>query len=222
MEAVKTMIYDQDLPMHLWAEATRTAVYVHNIIYHSALGFKTLEEMFTRKKPEASHLKIFGCPVYVHIPKEKRTKLDPSGKKGIFVGYYEVSKGFKIYIHGFHHMEISRDVTFDEEAALKRSGKCQHEEVYEEDVPPRNVEKTSLPEDEVPEEHDMTEPQEPPTMEISLKRKSALAREIIQEAERYGAPEGSTRISKKPRTFSIYIVALMCDLVDQEPTTRKK
>ena len=53
------------------------------------------------------------------MPKEKRTKLDPSGKKGIFVEYYEVSKSFRICIPGFHHMEISRDVTFDEEAALK-------------------------------------------------------------------------------------------------------
>ena len=92
MEAMKTMIYDQDLLMHLWAEAARTVVYVRNRISHSALGFKTLEEMFTRNKPEVSHLKIFGCPVYVHITKEKRTKLDPSGKKGIFVGYCEVSK----------------------------------------------------------------------------------------------------------------------------------
>ena len=104
MEAVKTMIYDQDIPMHLWAEAARTAVYVQNTISHSALGFKTLEYMFTGKKPEVSHLKIFGCPVYIHIPKEKRTKLDPSRKKGIFVGYYEVSKEFRIYIPGFHHM----------------------------------------------------------------------------------------------------------------------
>ena len=140
MEAVKTMIYDQDLPMHLWAEATRTVVYVQNRISHNTLGFKTPEEMFTGKKPEVSHLKIFGCPVYIHIPKEKRTKLDPSGKKGIFVGYCEVSKAFRIYTLGFHHMEISRDVTFDEETALKRSRKCQHEEVYEEETSPRNKE----------------------------------------------------------------------------------
>ena len=65
MEAVKTMIYDQDLPMHLWAEAARTDVYVQNRISHSAFGFKTSEEMFTGKKLEVSHLKIFGCPVYV-------------------------------------------------------------------------------------------------------------------------------------------------------------
>ena len=101
------MIYDQYLPMHLWVEAARTVVYVQNRISHSALGFKTPEEIFTGKKTEVSHLKIFDCPVYIHIPKEKRTKLDPSGKKGIFVGYCEVSKAFRIYISGFHHMEIS-------------------------------------------------------------------------------------------------------------------
>ena len=112
--------------------------------------------MFTGKKPEVSHLKISGCLVYVHIPKEKRTKLHPSEKKGIFVGYCEVSKEFKIYIPILHHIEISRDVTFDEETTLKRSRKCQHEEVYEEDAPPRNVEATFLPKDETPEDHDMT------------------------------------------------------------------
>ena len=92
MEAVKTVIYDQDLPMHLWAEAARTVVYVHNRISHSALGFKTPEEMFTGKKPEVSHLKIFGCPVYIHIPKEKRTKLDPSGKKGYLLDIVKYPK----------------------------------------------------------------------------------------------------------------------------------
>jgi hypothetical protein len=30
MEAMKTMIHDQDLPMCLWAEATMATVYVHN------------------------------------------------------------------------------------------------------------------------------------------------------------------------------------------------
>ena len=87
MEEMKTMIHDQDIPMPLWAEVTRTTVYVHNRLSHSFLGFKTREEMLTGKRPEVTHLNIFGFPVYVHIPKEKRTKLDPSGKKGIFVGY---------------------------------------------------------------------------------------------------------------------------------------
>ena len=41
MEEVNTMIHDQDLPMHLWDEATRKTVYVQNRLSHNALGFKT-------------------------------------------------------------------------------------------------------------------------------------------------------------------------------------
>jgi len=77
MEVVKAMIHDQDLPMHLWEEATRTVVYVQNRISHRALANKTQEEMFTGVKPEVSHLKIFGSLVYIHVPKDKRSKLDP-------------------------------------------------------------------------------------------------------------------------------------------------
>jgi transposase InsO family protein len=138
MEAVKTMIHDQDLPMFLWEEPTKKIVYVQNRLSHSALGFKTLEQIFSRKNLEVSHLKIFGCLVFVHIPKEKRTKLDPSVKKRIFVGYCEVSKAFRVYIPSYHHIEINEDVTFDEDATLKKSRRCQLEEVYEEEpVAPR-------------------------------------------------------------------------------------
>jgi hypothetical protein len=227
---VKTMIHDQDLPMCLWEEATMAAVYVQNQLSHSALGLKTLEEMFTGKKPEVSHLKIFGCPVFIHILKEKRNKLEPSGKKGIFVGYCEVSKAFRIYIPGHHHIEISRDVTFDEDATLKKSRRCHLEEVYEEEpVIPRTAvrevpratepvrEVVTSPDEEILEDHDILEVQEPPQMTILHKRKPAWAREIIQDGEKYGVPEGTTRQVKIPKPFSSY-TALMCDLLEEEPT----
>ena len=140
MEEVKIMIHDQDLPIHPWDEEPRTTVYVQNIVSHSSLGFKTPKEMYIGNKCEVRHLKIFSCPVYVHILEEKRTKLDHYGKKGIFVGYYEISKTFRIYISTFHHIEISMDVTFDEVTYLKKYRRCQLEEVHEEDVPPIMVE----------------------------------------------------------------------------------
>ena len=60
----------------------------------------------------------------------------------------------------------------------------------------------------------------------SHKRRLAWAREIIQYAENYGAPKGILRESKRPRLYSSQ-VALMCNLVDEEPTcfeeaTKKK
>ena len=75
-------------------------MYVQNRTPHKVLENKTPEEIFSGKKPEVSHLIIFGCTVYIHIPKEKRTKLDPSIKKGIFVGYSESSKAYRIYFPG--------------------------------------------------------------------------------------------------------------------------
>jgi hypothetical protein len=143
---------------------------VKNQLSHSALGFKTPEEMFTGKNPKESHLKIFGCPVFIHIPKEKRNKMEPSGKKGIFVGYCEDSKAFKIYIPGHHHIEINMNVTFDKDAALKKSRRCQLEEVYEEEpVAPKVAESVrevprvaelvrevlTSPDEEIIEDHDI-------------------------------------------------------------------
>ena len=100
MEAVKDMIHDQDLPMHLWEEATKNTMYVQNRSPHKVLENNTLEEMFLGEKLEVIHLRIFGCPIFVHAPKEKKTKLDPSGNNGIFVGYSDTSKAYMIYIPG--------------------------------------------------------------------------------------------------------------------------
>jgi hypothetical protein len=135
--------------------------------------------MFTEKKPEVSHLKIFGCPVFIHIPKENRNKLDPSGNKRIFVGYCEVSKALKIYIPGQHHIDINMDVTFDEDVVLKKSKLCHLEELYEEEpvIPstamrevPRAAkpvrEVITSPDEELLEYHDIVEVQEPPQMTI--------------------------------------------------------
>jgi len=65
-----------------------------------ALDFKTPEEVFTGKKPDVSQFRIFGCPVYFHVPKEKRNKLDASRNKGTFVGYNETSKAYITYVPG--------------------------------------------------------------------------------------------------------------------------
>jgi hypothetical protein len=54
-------------------------------------------------------------------------------------------------------------------------------------------------------------------MTISHRRNLAWARKLIQDGEKYGAPEGTMRQSKKPKPFSSYM-ALMCDLIEKEPT----
>ena len=57
----------------------------------------------------------------MHVPKEKRTKLEPSWRKGIFVGYSKTSKAYRIFIPGEKNIELSRDVIFEEHLAFKRA-----------------------------------------------------------------------------------------------------
>ena len=66
------------------------------MIPHKILRNLTPEEDFIGVKPEVGHLRIFGCPIYMHVTKEKKTKIEPSGRKGTFVGYSESSKAYKI------------------------------------------------------------------------------------------------------------------------------
>jgi hypothetical protein len=108
------MMNDQNLSMLLWGEATMIVIYVQNRTPHCILNNMTLEEAFFEKKRSVEHLRIFGCLVYIHVPKDKRKKLEPSEKKGIFVGYIESSKAYRIYVPGQQKVEINRDVTFDE------------------------------------------------------------------------------------------------------------
>ena len=86
---------------------------------------KTPKEVFSGIKPEGGHLRIFGWPVYIHVPKEKRTKMEPLGKKGVFVWYSENSKAYRIYVPSQRKIEVRRDVNFHEEAAFKKSRELQ-------------------------------------------------------------------------------------------------
>jgi hypothetical protein len=95
----------------------------------------TPEEVFSGKKPNVEHLIIFRCLVYFHIPKDTRNKLEPSRKKGIFMGYSESSKAYRIYIPEQHKIKVSRDVTFNEKMAFKKSiEETIEEEEYEEPI----------------------------------------------------------------------------------------
>ena len=153
--------------------------------------------------------------MYIHIPKEKRTKLDPSGRKGIFVGYSESSKAYRIYFPGFKKIDIRRDVTFDEDTAYNKSRKRPAEDPEELEAP--RIHGTTMKEVTQEEDQEFEEPQEhvdPPQEKNSHKRKPAWVQQAIQGAERYGVPEENHRERKRTRSCSGY-VALLCDFIDK-------
>jgi hypothetical protein len=71
-----------------------TACYLVNRSPSSALYDKTPQEVWTGKEPSLTHLKVFGCDAYVHVPNEYKSKLDKKVGKCIFIRY---KYGLKVY-----------------------------------------------------------------------------------------------------------------------------
>jgi hypothetical protein len=80
------MLNEKNLPNYFWAEAVATAIYIMNRTPTAVVHGMTPEEKFTGKKPDVSHLRMFGCITYVHVLDEKRSKLDQKAEKCIFIG----------------------------------------------------------------------------------------------------------------------------------------
>ena len=57
----------------------------------------TPEEAFSGKRPDISHLRIFGSPVYIHVTKDARKNLEPTVEVWIFLGYTETPHNYHVY-----------------------------------------------------------------------------------------------------------------------------
>ena len=81
----------------------------------------TPEEAFTGKKPDISHLNIFGSLSYIHVTKDARKKLEPTAEVGIFVGYTETPHNYRVYFPDSQMTVVQRDIKFNEVKAMKLS-----------------------------------------------------------------------------------------------------
>lgn len=134
----------------------------------------------------------------MHVPKDKRSKLDPSGKKGIFVGYDESSKAYRVYIPGYRQIKTSRDATFDEDTAFSRWKQNHSNEIHDEESKAPKVTDTDA-EEHVLEDHDMVEPQklvDSPREVVTYKRRPTWAHEMQKSM---GLQMGLSENAKDPK-----------------------
>jgi hypothetical protein len=208
--SARAMIHDQDLPMFLWAEACNTTIYVQNKSPHRILGDKTPEEAFTGVKPEIGHLRIFGCPVYIHVPVEKRTKLEPSGEKGIFVGYNETSKAYRIFIPAQRKTIVSRDVKFEENLASRKSHELPPVAEDEEQEAPKGEQRSEA----------SSSGSQPSGGEEELAPSSSVRRprwfeQTLKDAQEHvEAPRSTVRESRPPKKFPNFM-ALISNVIEE-------
>ena len=110
----RSMLHHAGLDKSFWAEAAMTAIYIKNRLPSPKIEAKTPYQVVNKVTPNVKHMRVFGCLAYVLTPREKRLKWDPKARPGIFMGYEESSKAYRVYDIEGAKVVISRDVNFDE------------------------------------------------------------------------------------------------------------
>jgi hypothetical protein len=114
MECARSMILAQGLGLEFWGEAVNTTVYIKNPCPTKALDSKTPQETCSGRKPDVSHLKVFGCKAFAHVLDEKRTKLESKSMPCAFLGCYKGTKAYRLMCVETKKIIKSRDVVFIE------------------------------------------------------------------------------------------------------------
>lgn len=109
----RALLKQRGMPAVFWGEAVLTAVYILNRSPTKALDGRTPYEAWHGRKPAVSHLRVFGCLAFAkelgHIG-----KLDDRSTPGVFIGYAEGSKAYRILDPKTQRVRTARDVVFNE------------------------------------------------------------------------------------------------------------
>ena len=94
-------MFEAHVPNSFLARSVATATYLANRLPTKSLQFKTpLETIQTHTTISSSHSlppRVFGCVVYIHLPKQARNKLKPRVVKCDFIGYEVHQKGYRCF-----------------------------------------------------------------------------------------------------------------------------
>ena len=113
-EDISAMLYEAQLPPSFWGEALAAQIHVWNRLPTSSLKGMTPHEAWFKRKPDISHLRVWGCLAYVFVQKDKRCLLQPHMEKCVFVGYPSGYKGWKFYNPTTQKYIICERAEFDE------------------------------------------------------------------------------------------------------------
>ena len=111
VEIARAMI--RGLPEFLWEYAIAHASYLRNRAYTKSLKGQTPYEKWFKNKPNISHLREFGAPVWVLLQGQKQPrKMETKSRRRIFVSYDDGSKSIKYYNAETRKVLISRNIRF--------------------------------------------------------------------------------------------------------------
>lgn len=97
MNMVRSILNEKGVPKRFWPEAVIWAVHILNRSPTSVLKEKTPEEMWSGVKPTLDYFRVFGCLTHVHVPDQRRKKLDDKSIMCMLFGVSKESKGYRLY-----------------------------------------------------------------------------------------------------------------------------
>jgi len=109
-----SMLKQAKLPKSYWAYAVKHACLLKNVSPTVSVKGRTPFEIWNGRRPNLSNLRVFGCRAFVHVPRERRDKLDSKSVECVFVGIAENRKGFVCINPRRNTVVVSRDVSFHE------------------------------------------------------------------------------------------------------------
>jgi hypothetical protein len=113
VELARAMLLARDIPLFLWEYAIRHAAYLRERAETRAKPDTTPYMEWNGIKPDVSHLREFGTPVFILQQGQKEPpKLQPRSKQMLFMGYEEGSKSVFYYNPETRHVLTSRNFKF--------------------------------------------------------------------------------------------------------------
>ena len=110
VELARAMIKGQNLPEFIWEHAILHAAYIRNRAYTKHLQTLTPYQGWYQKKPDVSHLREFGTPIWIlHQGQHKNRKMLPKSKRHVYVGFDDGSHAVKFYNEETRKVLISRN-----------------------------------------------------------------------------------------------------------------
>ena len=101
-------------PKRCWGPAMNYAVYLSNRVMNSTTK-RTPFEAYLGRKPDLAHLKRFGRPVEVHIPKKSRKKFSPKTIEMKFAGFKDCKSNCFVMDTKHTYVTTATSVYFIEE-----------------------------------------------------------------------------------------------------------
>jgi len=107
------MIRASDLPEFLWEPAVAHAAYIRNHAYTSAIKDQTPYQGWYGKKPNVTHLREFGAPVWILLQGQtKAQKIMPKSQRHAYIRNKDVSKSVIYYNAQTKKILSSRNYVF--------------------------------------------------------------------------------------------------------------